>query len=129
MLKYRSQFFVIFPSRKKNRKFVVRICDECHVMIFYDKFTARISMKFGDCKKRFAKLGELLVHIEQFEKTLVVSIVEANNKLQNPNGGAFNQYKTLLLNPAGRTELENLITSLQQGKNKLSLIHSSNLTR
>lgn len=60
-------------------------------------------------------VGELLSHVEQFEKTLVVDIMEANNKLQSTNGGVFNQYKTLLLTAGGRKDLENLIVSIQKG--------------
>lgn len=59
--------------------------------------------------------GELLVHVEQFEKTLVINIVEANNQLSSSNGGVFKRNKNLLLNSSGRTELDNLIASLQQG--------------
>ncbi|XP_043271141.1 conserved oligomeric Golgi complex subunit 7 isoform X2 [Venturia canescens] len=69
---------------------------------------------FQMCLTLMQSIGELLVHVEQFEKTLVINIVEANNQLQSPNGGVFKRYKNLLLNSSGRSELENLIASLQQ---------------
>ena len=48
-----------------------------------------------------------------------------NNKLQSTNGNVFGQYKTLLLTAAGRTELQNLILTIQKGK-KAFLLSISN---
>ncbi|XP_015590425.1 conserved oligomeric Golgi complex subunit 7 isoform X2 [Cephus cinctus] len=69
---------------------------------------------FQMCLTLMQSIGELLVQIEQFEKTLVIDTIEANNKLQSSNASVFTHYKKLLLNSQGRTELANLITSLQQ---------------
>lgn len=59
--------------------------------------------------------GDLLHQVQQFEKSLVIDITEANNKLQSTNGSVFCHYKKLLLNISGRADLENLIASFQRG--------------
>lgn len=54
-------------------------------------------------------------HIQQFEKSVIIDIIEANNKLQSTTCSVFIQYKKLLLNTSNQTELENLIASFQKG--------------
>ncbi|KAK0159641.1 hypothetical protein PV327_010735 [Microctonus hyperodae] len=68
---------------------------------------------FQMCLTLLQTIGELLVQIEQFEKTLVINIVEVNNKLSSSTISEFKQYKILLLTQAGRNELNELILSLQ----------------
>lgn len=53
--------------------------------------------------------------MHQFEKSLVIDIIESNNKLLSHTAGPFNQYKKLLLETAGQTELEQLVASFQKG--------------
>lgn len=53
--------------------------------------------------------------MQQFEKSLVIDITEANNKLQNTTGSIFCRYKKLLLTSSGCTDLENLVASFQRG--------------
>lgn len=59
--------------------------------------------------------GDLLGQIQQFEKSLIIDITEANNKLQSTSGSVFNQYKKLLLHTSSQNELENLTASFQKG--------------
>lgn len=53
--------------------------------------------------------------MQQFEKSLVIDITEAGNKLQSTNGSVFCQYKRLLLTTSGRADLDNLVASFQRG--------------
>jgi len=59
--------------------------------------------------------GDLLHQVQQFEKSLVIDITEASNKIQNTNGSVFCQYKKLLLTSTGCADLENLVASFQRG--------------
>lgn len=61
-------------------------------------------------------LGDFLGQVQQFEKSLVIDIIEANNKLHSTAGSVFKQHKKLLLNASSQTELENLVASFQKGK-------------
>lgn len=58
-------------------------------------------------------------HVQQFEKSLIIDIIEANNKLQSTTCSVFIQYKKLLLNTSNQTELENLTASFQKGNIKI----------
>ncbi|XP_036140940.1 conserved oligomeric Golgi complex subunit 7 isoform X1 [Monomorium pharaonis] len=69
---------------------------------------------FQMCLTLMQNIGDLLHQVQQFEKSLVIDITEANNKLQNTNGSVFCQYKKLLLTPAGCVDLENLVASFQR---------------
>lgn len=53
--------------------------------------------------------------MQQFEKSLVIDITEASNKLQNTNSNVFYRYKKLLLTSSGCTDLENVVASFQRG--------------
>lgn len=66
------------------------------------------------CLTLMQNIGDLLGQVQQLEKSLVIDITEANNKLQSTSGSMFNQYKKLLLNPSGHADLENLVTSFQK---------------
>lgn len=63
--------------------------------------------------------GEFLGNIENFEKALTADITEINNKISV--GNIFGQYKVLLLTTAGRTELQNLVSSIQKGFFKIRI--------
>ncbi|CAK9812034.1 Conserved oligomeric Golgi complex subunit 7 [Anthophora plagiata] len=69
---------------------------------------------FQMCLTLMQTIGDLLVQIQQFEKSLIIDITEANKKLQSTSGSVFNQYKKLLLNTSSQTELENLVASFQK---------------
>lgn len=69
---------------------------------------------FQMCLTLMQSIGDLLGQVQQFEKSLVIDITEANNKLQSTTSSVFNQYKKLLLNASGYTELENLVASFQK---------------
>ncbi|XP_026672147.1 conserved oligomeric Golgi complex subunit 7-like, partial [Ceratina calcarata] len=69
---------------------------------------------FQMCLTLMQTIGDLLGQIQQFEKSLVIDITEANNKLQSTNVSVFNQYKKLLLNASSQTDLENLVLSFQK---------------
>ncbi|XP_078039653.1 conserved oligomeric Golgi complex subunit 7 isoform X2 [Augochlora pura] len=69
---------------------------------------------FQMCLTLMQSIGDLLGHVQQFEKSLVIDITEANNKLQSTAIGVFSQYKKLLLNASSQTELENLVASFQR---------------
>ncbi|XP_017793947.1 PREDICTED: conserved oligomeric Golgi complex subunit 7 [Habropoda laboriosa] len=69
---------------------------------------------FQMCLTLMQTIGDLLGQIQQFEKSLITDITEANNKLQSTSGSVFNQYKKLLLNTSSQTELENLVASFQR---------------
>ncbi|KAG7190161.1 hypothetical protein KM043_006288 [Ampulex compressa] len=69
---------------------------------------------FQMCLTLMQSIGDLLGQVEQFEKSLVIDITETHNKLQSTTGTVFNQYKMLLLNAPGRTELDNLVASFKK---------------
>lgn len=69
---------------------------------------------FQMCLTLMQSIGDFLGQVQQFEKSLVIDITECNNKLQSHTAGPFNQYKKLLLEPAGETELEDLVASFQK---------------
>ncbi|KAI4489402.1 hypothetical protein M0802_011157 [Mischocyttarus mexicanus] len=69
---------------------------------------------FQMCLTLMQSIGEFLGQVHQFEKSLVIDIIESNNKLLSHTTGPFNQYKKLLLEPAGQTELEQLVASFQK---------------
>lgn len=69
---------------------------------------------FQMCLTLMQSIGDFLGQIQQFEKSLVIDITESYNKLQSHTAGPFNQYKKLLLEPAGQTELEGLVASFQK---------------
>ncbi|CAL7939223.1 unnamed protein product [Xylocopa violacea] len=69
---------------------------------------------FQMCLTLMQTIGDFLGQIQQFEKSLIIDITEANNKLQSTSGSVFNQYKKLLLNSSSQTELENLVASFQK---------------
>ncbi|XP_011299070.1 conserved oligomeric Golgi complex subunit 7 isoform X1 [Fopius arisanus] len=76
---------------------------------------------FQMCLTLMQIIGDFLVQIEEFEKTLVVSIVEASNKLQSGTAGSFSKFKILLLTPNGRQEFDKLVKSLNQNEEKTLL--------
>ncbi|XP_076681103.1 conserved oligomeric Golgi complex subunit 7 isoform X2 [Andrena cerasifolii] len=69
---------------------------------------------FQMCLTLMQTIGDLLGQVQQFEKSLVIDIIEANNKLQSTQGSVFKQHKKLLLNAPSQTELENLVASFQK---------------
>ncbi|XP_012242067.1 conserved oligomeric Golgi complex subunit 7 [Bombus impatiens] len=69
---------------------------------------------FQMCLTLMQTIGDLLGQIQQFEKSLIIDITEANNKLQSTSGSVFNQYKKLLLHTSSQNELENLTASFQK---------------
>ncbi|XP_020281658.1 conserved oligomeric Golgi complex subunit 7 isoform X1 [Pseudomyrmex gracilis] len=69
---------------------------------------------FQMCLTLMQTIGDLLQQVQQFEKSLVIDITEANNKLQSTNESVFCQYKKLLLTESGRANLENLVASFQR---------------
>ncbi|XP_031770996.1 conserved oligomeric Golgi complex subunit 7 isoform X3 [Apis florea] len=69
---------------------------------------------FQMCLTLMQTIGDLLGHVQQFEKSLIIDIIEANNKLQSTTCSVFIQYKKLLLNTSNQTELENLTASFQK---------------
>ncbi|KAF7379665.1 hypothetical protein HZH68_016613 [Vespula germanica] len=69
---------------------------------------------FQMCLTLMQSIGEFLGQVHQFEKSLVIDIIESNNKLLSHTAGPFNQYKKLLLETAGQTELEQLVASFQK---------------
>jgi len=70
---------------------------------------------FQMCLTLMQTIGNLLHQVQQFEKSLVIDITEANNKLQSTNESVFCQYKKLLLTASGCVDLENLVASFQRG--------------
>lgn len=77
------------------------------IFLFLNKFDVILSIPIYT--------GDLLGQIQQFEKSLIIDITEANNKLQSTSGSVFNQYKKLLLHTSSQNELENLTASFQKG--------------
>ncbi|XP_066586605.1 conserved oligomeric Golgi complex subunit 7 [Prorops nasuta] len=69
---------------------------------------------FQMCMTLMQSIGDLLGQVEQFEKSLVVDIIEINNKFQSSVNKSFQQYTKLLLNGAGQKDFENLVAFVQQ---------------
>ncbi|XP_076294187.1 conserved oligomeric Golgi complex subunit 7 [Lasioglossum baleicum] len=69
---------------------------------------------FQMCLTLMQSIGDLLGHVQQFEKSLVIDITEANNQSQSTAVSVFYQYKKFLLNASNQTELENLVASFQR---------------
>ncbi|XP_043460976.1 conserved oligomeric Golgi complex subunit 7 isoform X2 [Leptopilina heterotoma] len=69
---------------------------------------------FQMCLTLMQTIGEFLGNVENFEKTLTMDIIEINNKIQNSSTNVFGQYKILLLTAAGRTDLQNIVSSIQR---------------
>ncbi|XP_076644594.1 conserved oligomeric Golgi complex subunit 7 [Halictus rubicundus] len=69
---------------------------------------------FQMCLTLMQSIGDLLGHVQQFEKSLVIDITEANNQSQSTAVSVFYQYKKFLLNASSQTELENLVASFQR---------------
>ncbi|XP_012283850.1 conserved oligomeric Golgi complex subunit 7 isoform X2 [Orussus abietinus] len=69
---------------------------------------------FQMCMNLMQSIGELLGQVEELERTLTTDILDANSKLQSTSGSAMEQYKKLLLNSSGQTDLENLMTSIRR---------------
>ncbi|XP_067003846.1 conserved oligomeric Golgi complex subunit 7 [Anabrus simplex] len=69
---------------------------------------------FQMCLTLLQNVGEVLSQLKQLDQDLIKSVLEASRTVQTQH--PFTQFNQLLLNAAGRKELENLINCIQEGE-------------
>ncbi|XP_069687140.1 conserved oligomeric Golgi complex subunit 7 isoform X3 [Periplaneta americana] len=70
-----------------------------------------------------ASHGELLSQLKQLDRDLTRSLLDVSRKLNSQEVNSFVQYKKLLLSAAGQTELDALVSSIQEGEETLLIEH------
>ncbi|XP_069687138.1 conserved oligomeric Golgi complex subunit 7 isoform X1 [Periplaneta americana] len=78
---------------------------------------------FQMCLTLLQNVGELLSQLKQLDRDLTRSLLDVSRKLNSQEVNSFVQYKKLLLSAAGQTELDALVSSIQEGEETLLIEH------